>query len=204
MTATFVGQSQVVDAFGKAISNSKLTIVDVAKMLDITIVETSRIVADLSQRNEKLNQLFLARKWPRNLTSGYIFTGKGELSETHGERAGILKPGMHVFAEKIRNKAILQREEYYFLYMSHEILYRRYRQKYTKDGQWHWSINRQTKQPIYFWFEPDSHEYDIKREELAKTGRYLQATDDFRIGHVKGTFAAQVNGRSIVSVNQKW
>src|SRR3990167_5679706 len=99
----------------KKVLKSGGNIVDLAKSLDITISETSKLIGNLSSCDKRLATLF--QNWPKDVTSGYIYLGEKtpqlasvatkQLDKDDKPLRAKLFPGQYILGEKLdkRNKS---------------------------------------------------------------------------------------------------
>lgn len=202
-----LSQREIVMAFSK-ILKKKGTIVEAAKLLGISIAETSKIVDSFSKDDLELEKLFKSRGWPRNVLSGYVYLGvESQIHRPHGEQLGLLKPGMHVFAEKISKRVKSAGVHYYFIYLSSPLVERKYlKYQLTKveDGKRYGVLSQVLDDKEYVWLIENGQELYELIDELAKYNVVLEKTKSTRIKYVRGIWAGEVDSRSIVSVNYDW
>ena len=190
-----------------ALKNNQ-TIVDVARNLNTTVSDISRLVGSISDQHDGMADIFEKKRWPRDVNSGYIFIGGGA-TLTPAERNGKLIPGMHVFADKIPRRNKGQKNDYYMIYLSCPVVERQFMlfkiKQNPKNSKFYKSPIRSRKNGIIksLWLVEQIDHADLKKELLTQK-ILLQSSENTRFKYLKGEWAGQVNSRSILNVKYDW
>ena len=193
----------------KKVLKSGGNIVDLAKSLDITISETSKLIGNLSSRDERLATLF--QNWPKDVTSGYIYLG-----EKTPPRAKLF-PGQYIFAEKLDKRNKSQKYTFYEIRLPKVIEECLYIIRITKKKP---NIRRKNNEIILVdpqviqieeWWPIDTEKEKIIerfREMVAKYSNWGKSElfdgKKIRINYTPGAWVGVINGVSLLNVNKRF
>lgn len=181
------------------------TIVNVARILDKTVAETSNYAADLAAKYPNIAKAFKIYKWPLNVKSGCIFVG--DKHKQVGERLGILMVGQHVFADYIEQQDKIKKQTNVEIFLSIPEIQRKYKvmQIIEKNGQKFKIPSKGENNDYWIYENVDKSLKELCEECGLLSGRFiLSATNETRTVYIKDRWVGSPNRIAVVPVNYDW